>query len=142
MALVRSAAIVSGLLGAGGAVPRSALGAQNSFQIVGAGGMYWSKKAVFLKNSPFTIEHPHDGQVEIRSDFGHAAQGAAGRSWRGEALPAAAALIKSALNGKQEPHRMNPQNYPSVLKHTYHTLEQIDELKAKIGIAGGRRGIA
>ncbi len=104
--------------------------------------MYWSTKSVFLKNSPYTIEHPHDGQVEIRSEFGHAAQTAAGKSWRGEAMPAAAAAVKAALDGKQMPHRMNPEKYPSVNKHTYHTLAQIDELKAKIGTSGGRRGIA
>jgi len=116
---------------AGTALPRNKLGACG-IQAYSPGGMFWSKKALILRNAPYTIENPHAGQIEARLNFGDHAQANAGARGFERGLPKVAARLQDALSGYRAAHRMDPSEYPS-RQRGFHTMEDLDKmLKAKL----------
>jgi hypothetical protein len=127
--LLRGSTFITGVLNAGTAAePRWRFGAK-TVQIYAPGGMWWSKKALIIRNAPYTIESPHPGQIEVRVRFGEIAREHKGERGFKEGLPIIAWHIKDKLTGFKAPHRMKPEDYPSRKFRTVHTL---DELKAKL----------
>ena len=133
MTLVRGSAVFAAI--SGKAVPRSSLGAATGMQVYSAGGMFWSKKPTILRNPPYTIDDPHDGQKEIRIEFGTLAQQAKGQRGFKNGLPAVAAYIQEHLSGYKAPDSMAKESYPSAKRHTIHTL---NELKVMLKQQTGR----
>lgn len=121
----------------GRAVPMSRIGA-SSMQLYGAGAMTWAKKAVILRNAPYTIENPHLGQIETRLHFARIASRAKGSKGLDPetGLPQAAAMIKKTMSGYRADHRLPEEAYPSKIRRTYHTASELEKLHAqKLGRA-------
>jgi len=90
---------------------------------------WWSKKPFYLRNPPYTILSPHDGQIETRINFGKTAKAKAEKGFK-EGLPATAANIRAAVKGYKAPSRMTPP-YPSRIRRTVHTLAELEGLLKK-----------
>jgi len=126
MALIRAQTFFAGVTGQ--ADPRNRIGAKG-IQVYGAGGMFWSKKSVIIRNAPYTIESPHLGQIETRLTFADIAKDAKGCRGFEDGLPCVAARIKSAMKGYRSADRMPEDMYPSRVKPSFHT---VDELRAML----------
>jgi hypothetical protein len=101
-------------------------------QVLAPGGMFWSKKALILRNAPYTINNPHPGQIEVRMQFGKIARAHKGEKGFKDGLPIIAWHIRNELKGFKAPDRMDPDAYPSKKRRTIHTLEELEVmLKAK-----------
>jgi len=112
------------LAAAGKPMPRNAIGAAG-LQIYGRGGMFWSKKAVIIRNAPYTIESPHIGQIETRIQFGEIAKAAKGQRGFRDGLPVAAYTVREGMRGFRAPSRMPEEAYPSKTRSSFHTLEDL-----------------
>ena len=112
----------------------------NGVIVAAAGGIRWSKKAIIIKNMPYTAVYPTLGQMEARAHFGEKAKEAAGRHGLVNGLPPVAAYIQEQIKGKYRAEdRLNPADYPSKNRRTYHTLA---ELKQMIAVAKQRQAMA
>ena len=108
----------------GAASPRNAIGAKG-VQLYAPGGMFWSKKAMILRNAPYTIENPHLGQIETRLQFADIASRARGERGFMDGLPIVAYRIREGMTGYRAADRMDPEAYPSRIKRTFHTAEDL-----------------
>lgn len=134
MVLVRAKVILAGASKSG---PASKIGT-SGLQIVGAGRMTWSKKPVFLKNPPYTIESPSIPQIKARIAFGRAAQG--GKGGRGldpqTGLTSAAAAVSQAAPKGQGVHGGIPAEQRASPKG-FHTLAQLESMLGQQTARGG-----
>jgi len=128
---VRGDTIVAGVISGGKAMARWQRGAKG-LQIYAPGRMFWSKKAIITRNPPYTIESPHLGQVQVRIQFGEIASTVKGQHGFRMGLPLAAATVKERLKGWKAPDRMAPEEYPSKLKHTIHTVEELKRMEREM----------
>ena len=107
-----------------------------AIQIHGPGRMTWSRKSLIMKNAPYTIESPTMGQIDTRVNFGLAAGAARGK--RGldpeTGLPPAAAETARKVAGFKSRYSLDPANYPSKVRGSFHTLA---ELQSALRAAGG-----
>lgn len=110
------------LAAASGAQPMNKTGA-NAIQVYGAGGMFWAKKPLILRNAPYTIEKPHLGQAETRVHFAEIAHKYKGETGFIEGLPAVAWHIKQEMTGYRASDAMPKEYYPS--KSSYHSEEEL-----------------
>ncbi len=114
MAMLRSSTVMAGLIGIGSATPRS-------------------RKPVLIKNAPYTINTPHKGQAELRIAFGEAAKEAHNRGQINiNGLPGAAGYIEEQTFNV--PDKIPKDKYPSRMRHTYHTLDELKDM-IKGGVA-------
>ena len=123
-----------------GAEPRSQFGAK-TVQIYAPGRMFWSKKGVIIRNAPYTIEAPHLGQIQARINFGEVARRHKGEKGFRDGLPIIAWHIRNEIKDKYKaPDRMRPEEYPSKIRRTVHTLEDLKrmerELRARARVPG------
>ena len=119
--LLRPQTLIAGF---GKALPRNAIGAKG-VQIYSPGGMFWSKKALIVRNAPYTIESPHLGQIETRLTFGDIARSARGCRGFEDGLPCVAARIRQAMTGYRAADRLPEDQYPSKVKRSFHTMEEL-----------------
>ena len=108
-------------------MPRNNLGAKG-VQIYGPGAMFWSKKALIIRNAPYTIENPTLGQIETRLQFAALAREAKERGltkgfYRG--LPGAAGYIQEVMKDYRAADSLAPEEYPSRVKRSFHTEEEL-----------------
>ena len=128
MVLVRLSQIMASVTGKPESRPELSAG----LQIVGRGRMTWAKKMFWLRNAPYTIgPWAHDGQLEVRIRFAEEASKAKGKEGIDPetGLPWAAAYVKKGLEGYRAPDRLSPDEYPSKIRRTMFT---VDELKAEL----------
>jgi hypothetical protein len=116
-------------------------------QIVSKGGVWWAEKAAWFRNVPVTAIFPTDGQIQTRIHFGELAKEAKARGATGtREKPAkserlgkyfvgAAAYIADHMFGYRAPRAMKKEEYPSRLRKTYRTLEELKSIAAARGIA-------
>ena len=121
--------------------PRRSELAIYGMQIVSRGGVWWAEKAAWFRNTPITVLEPTDGQIQTRIRFGELAKEAKERGLTGtKEKPAkserlgryfvgAAAYIADKMVGYRAPAKLAPEAYPSKLRKTFRTL---DELKAEV----------
>lgn len=104
----------------------------SGLQIVGAGRMSWSRKHVFIKNPPYTIESPSIAQIRQRIKFGQAATGARGQ--RGldpeTGLPPAAAATHRGAAGSSG--GLPPEQWPSRVQTGFHSMEQLAAMERQM----------
>ena len=128
---LRASTFMVGILSAGStAEPMAATGAK-TVQIVNAGGMFWSKKRIFIRNSPYTIEDPHPGQADVRIKFAEEASKAKDKTMADSpvpGLPPAAGFVKVGLKDYKSPYSMDPKAYPSRQRRTYHTVDELRQI--------------
>lgn len=131
MAKIRPQTLVAGL--SGKATAMNNIGAKG-FYIQSVGGRWWVKKSgAILANLPYTIESPHLGQIETRVEFGRISS-----QTRGMPLAQRLQIISEKMRGYRAPDRMNPEEYPSKMKRSYHNLAELEamlERKARGGMA-------
>lgn len=122
--MLRASTLLSGL--GGGAQPRASMGSK-AVQILAPGRMTWSRKGIILRNAPYTIESPTMGQIDTRVNFGTAASAARGK--RGldpeTGLPPAAAETARKVAGFKSRYSLDPANYPSKVRGSFHTLAEL-----------------
>ncbi|WP_297553013.1 hypothetical protein [Thermococcus sp.] len=127
MTKIRPQTLVAGL--AGKATPMNNIGAKG-FYIQSVGARWWVKKSgAILANLPYTIESPHLGQIETRLEFAKIASATKG-------MPLAERLrrISEEMRGYRAPDAMKPEEYPSRVKKSYHTVAELEAmLRAKKG---------
>jgi hypothetical protein len=140
MVLVRPTTVLATVTGA---FPRRSELALYGLQIVGKGNVWWAEKASWFRNVPVTAVYPTPGQIETRIHFGELARraketGQVGTrtspklsSRLGRYLVGSAAYIADNMAGFTASKRMAPEQYPSKLRRTLRTLE---ELKAMSGV--------
>jgi hypothetical protein len=130
--------VVAGIIGA--TFPRRNEMALYGLQIVSRGGVEWAEKPMWFRNVPYTAVHPTLGQLETRIHFGELASAAKGTKGlqtvttgpsAGKRLPGAAKTIAERMPGYRAPNRLEPTEYPSKLRRTLHTLEELRALAAK-----------
>ena len=142
-------------LQASNAVRRSEM-ALYGVQLVNKGEVIWAKKPTWLRKVPHTAINPHLGQAETRVKFSKIAKEAAGKSADaiareikgkvyttprggkliicpdGQILPKVAAYIKYKMKDYRAEDRLEPKEYPSRLRRTLHTAEELKEYIEKI----------
>jgi len=91
--------------------------------------VWWAKKPITLRNPPHTIIHPTKGQRDARIHAGEAGKAGKGSSGFEDGLPAVAARVKTAMKGFRSAHSMRPDEYPSVKRHTFRTLEELKAMR-------------
>ena len=144
MVLLRGATIAA--MASGSMTPRNTL-VMSGLQLVTKGNVTWAEKEAWLRNPPYTAVNPTLGQLEIRREFGKKAKNAKGTkglqvvtkgSAAGKALPGAAKIIAETLTGLKMPHSLPPDQYPSRLRRTIHTLDELELMyQRKLGGAAG-----
>ena len=142
MVKVRASTFILGSFAAAGkAEPMNKVGAKTML-VYSAGGMWWSKSPLIVKNAPHTIENPHEGQVDVRIKFGEIAK--ANKDKRGfeDGLPVVAAAIKRELDKFKSPNSMHPDAYPSKRQRTIHTLDDLRRIKEEMEARRMKAGIA
>ena len=128
MAKLRAQTVMAGL--SGKATAMNKIGAKGMY-IRSVGGMWWVKKGgAILANLPYTIESPHEGQIQTRLEFAGIASQTAGQK-----LGRRLKLIGDHMYGYRAPGRMNPDEYPSKIKRSFHTARELERmLKKKTGV--------
>jgi hypothetical protein len=126
-----------------GAFPRRSELVVFGLQLVGKGNVWWAEKASWFRNPPVTAVHPTQGQIEVRVRFGELAKEAKARgevgtrtspklSTRlGKYLVGSAAYIADNMAGYRAPNALRPEEWPSRLKRTYRTLEELKAMLAR-----------
>lgn len=134
MVLVRPTAVLASI---SGAFPRRSELPLYGMQIVGKGNVWWAEKAAWFRNVPVTAVYPTEGQIETRIHFGDLAREAKARgevgtrtnpklSTRlGKYFVGSAAYIADNMAGFRASKRMSPEQYPSKLRKTLRTLEEL-----------------
>ena len=129
----------------GGIFPRRSELALYGMQLVSRGGVTWAEKAAWFRNVPVTAVYPTLGQMEIRVMFGRTAAQAKGEKGLktvtnsaskayGKQLPPAAARVANSLPGMMASRRLHPEEYPSKLRRTLHTVRELEEELRNRGI--------
>ena len=108
-------------------MPRNAIGAK-AIQVYGPGGVTWSKKALIMRNAPYTIENPTPGQIETRLNFGNHAKAAVGCRGLVDGLPCVAAALKKELHGYRAPSRKPETEWESRTKPSFHTMDELERM--------------
>ena len=106
----------------------------NGVIVARVGRMTWTKRwaGIYIKNMPYTTVFPRLGQMEARVHFGKTAKEAAGRHGLVNGLPPVAAYIQEQIKGKYRAEdRLNPADYPSKHRRTYHTMAELEDMIAK-----------
>ncbi len=117
-------------------MPRNAIGAKG-IQVYGPGGVTWSKKALIMRNAPYTIENPTLGQIQTRLNFGDHAKAAAGCRGLVDGLPCVAAALRNALKGYRAANSKPPSEWESRTKPSFHTMDELRTmLEEKSRVAG------
>jgi len=111
-------------------MPRSNIGAKG-VQIYAPGAMSWAKKALIIRNAPYTIENPTIGQMEARVHFAKIASKAKGMRGLRNGLPGAASFIQEEMANYKADHSMPPEEYPSRQRRTFHTAEELRRILMK-----------
>jgi hypothetical protein len=143
MVLVRPTVLMAAI--GGGVFPRRSELALYGMQIVSRGGVVWAEKAAWFRNVPVTAVYPTLGQMEIRVAFGSIASKAKGEKGLktvtnpaskayGKQLPPAAARVANEMPGRKAPHALAPEEYPSKLRHTLHTVKELEEFLRRRGV--------
>jgi len=89
----------------------------------------WSKKPSYIRNQPYTAVRPHEGQIQTRIHFGRLAKECKGMKGFGEGgLPIVAAELKTRMKGFRAPAAMSKEMYPSKLRRTLHTVEELEAM--------------
>jgi hypothetical protein len=139
MVLLRPTAVLAAITGA---FPRRSELVLYGMQLVSKGNVWWAEKAAWFRNVPVTAVYPTPGQIETRIHFGELAREAKAKGEVGtKANPklstrlgryfvGSAAYIADHMAGFRASKRMSPEQYPSRLRRTLRTLE---ELKAMAG---------
>lgn len=123
------------ILMAAGGKPESSAELSTSLQIVSKGRVRWAKKMFWLRNAPYTVgPYAHDGQIEWRLKFAEAAHQAKGEKGLKDGLPPAAYHVREKLTGKKASKRMSPEEYPSKIRRTAYTAEDLKAIAKKRGI--------
>jgi len=136
MVLVRPTVLMAAV--GGGIFPRRSELVLYGMQLVSRGGVTWAEKAAWFRNVPVTAVYPTLGQMEIRVMFGRTASKAKGEKGLktvtnpaskayGKQLPPAAATVANELTGRKAPHSLAPEEYPSKLRRTLHTMKELEE---------------
>jgi hypothetical protein len=120
MALLRPETLVRETIGA----PRAVV---SIFGIQKIKPVFWSKKAVVLRNQPYTVVNPHLGQMETRVHFAEIASKHKGAKGFIEGLPAVAYYVQKEMAGYKAPNALPKEAY--IKQRGPHTAE---ELKAMI----------
>jgi hypothetical protein len=140
MVLVRPTTVLATVTGA---FPRRSELALYGMQLVGKGNVWWAEKASWFRNVPVTAVYPTPGQIEARIQFGELAREAKAKGETGtrenpklskrlgKYLVGSAAYIADNMAGFRASKKMAPEQYPSRLRRTLRTLE---ELKAMMGV--------
>ena len=140
MVLLRPTAVLASVTGA---FPRRSELALYGMQLVSKGNVWWAEKAAWFRNVPVTAVYPTPGQIEARIQFGELAREAKTKGETGtktnpklskrlgKYLVGSAAYIADNMAGFRASKRMAPEQYPSRLRRTLRTLE---ELKAMAGV--------
>ena len=147
MVIVRPTTLMAAI---GGAFPARHELAMFGIQIVSKGKVEWAKKAAWFRNVPYTAIYPHEGQIETRIQFGTLAKEAASMSvdavaaacggqvydrarnlvlCNGMVLPKVAAYIMAKMKGFRAPARLEPSQYPSKHRRTFHTIEELQRMQ-------------
>jgi hypothetical protein len=134
MVLLRSTAVLAAVTGA---FPRRSELALYGMQLVGKGNVWWAEKASWFRNVPVTAVYPTPGQVEARIRFGELARkaketGQVGTRTSpklsnrlGRYFVGSAAYIADNMAGFTASNKMSPEQYPSKLRRTLRTLEEL-----------------
>jgi len=130
--LIRSTTLLAGLTGK----PESRSELSTGIQLVGRGRVAWAKKSFWFRNAPYTVgPWAHDGQIQVRLTFADAAHRAKGRKGLApDGLPWAAHEVKTALTGYRASRAMSPEEYPSKIRRTAYTAEELESIARKRGI--------
>jgi hypothetical protein len=137
MVLLRGATIAA--MASASMTPRNTL-VMSGLQLVTRGKVTWADKEAWLRNPPHTAVNPTPGQMEIRYAFGEIAKKAKDKKGivaitkgkkTGKRVPIGAALIAEELTNKTAPSRLSPEEYPSKLRRTVHTLAELREMYAR-----------
>jgi len=138
--ILRNSTLFAGIFRAAGAAEARWQFGAKTVQIYAPGRMFWSKKAVIIRNAPFTIEAPHLGQIQTRINFGEIARRNKGAKGFQDGLPAVAYAVKTGMTGYRAPDRLREEEYPSKKQHTLHTVEELKrmerEARAKARVPG------
>lgn len=107
----------------------------SGLQLVSRGGVIWARKAIWRRNTPYTVgPYAHTGQLEIRTKFGDAAHQALGAvglvDTKYGPLPPACKEVIDKVSGFRAPHRIDPAKYPSKLRRTAYTLAELKKILA------------
>ena len=99
-------------------------------QLVHRGGVIWARKGAWLRNPPYTVgPWAHLGQLEVRIAFGEAARQAKGEKGLKDTkygpLPPACAHVIDKVTGYKAPDRLSAEAYPSRIRRTAYTVEQL-----------------
>ena len=89
----------------------------------------WSKKALVLRNQPFTAVHPTVGQMDVRIKFGETAHSLKGTTGKINGIPAVAYKMGEAMRGFHASKIMSKEEYT---RGTAHTVEQLRAMRAKM----------
>lgn len=120
MVKIRGSTFFSGMSGASA---MNQVGA-SAIQVYGPGRMTWASKAVIVRNAPYTIERPSQGQIAQRIKFGRA--GAQARGTKGldpnTGLPHGAVATMSGARG---PTGLAVGPNP---KRSFHTISQLERM--------------
>jgi hypothetical protein len=137
MVLVRANFVMAAI--SGELTRRSDL-ARSAMQLVARGNMWWAKKAAWFRNVPYTAVYPTVGQLEVRVHFARLAKEAKSAGETGtrtkhvmsdrlkREFVGAAAYIADKMYGFKAPHAMRPEEYPSRLRRTVHTAEELEQM--------------
>jgi len=140
MTLVRPSVLMAAL---GGAFPGRQELALTGMQIVGKGNVRWAKKSAWFRNVPVTAVYPTVAQMEVRVAFANMAREAKEKNMTGtRAKPAyskrlerefvgAAAYIADNFYGFKSANRKSPEEYPSRLRKTLHTADELEAILSK-----------
>ena len=140
MTLVRPSVLMAAL---GGAFPGRQELALTGMQIVGKGNVRWAKKSAWFRNVPVTAVYPTVAQMEVRVAFANKAREAKAKGMTGtRANPAyserlgrefvgAAAYIADNFYGFKSSNRKSPEEYPSRLRKTLHTADELQAILNK-----------
>jgi hypothetical protein len=134
MVLLRPTTVLAAVTGA---FPRRSELALYGMQLVNKGNVWWAEKASWFRNVPVTAVYPTPGQIEVRIRFGELAkkakaEGKTGTRERpalstrlGRYLVGSAAYIADNMAGFTATRKMSPEQYPSKLRRTLRTLEEL-----------------
>jgi hypothetical protein len=137
MVLLRGVTVAA--MASAAVTPRNIL-AISGLQLVTRGKVTWAEKEAWLRNPPHTAVNPTLGQLEVRIKFGetaHTAKGVEGLQTitrgpkAGKRVPGAAKTIAEGMLGYRAPHRLPEEEYPSRLRRTIHTLEELKAIYAR-----------
>ncbi|MGC8583513.1 MAG: hypothetical protein ACP5MH_07255 [Thermoproteus sp.] len=140
MVLVRASFVMAAV--SGEMTRRNEL-ARVGMQLVTRGNVWWAQKAAWFRNVPYTAIYPTVGQMEARVHFARLAREAKSAGETGTRTKhvmsdrlkrefiGAAAYIADKMAGFKAPHAMRPEEYPSRMRRSVHTAEELEQMLSK-----------